>query len=50
MLDDGSRYLLWYATGDELAEVISPTELGDIMEAFDHYYVKLRWIDDPLQQ
>lgn len=32
---------------NRLAEIISPLELGDIMQAFDHYKLTIRWINDP---
>lgn len=46
LLDDGFRYLFYYATASQLAEVVSPTKLEDIMEAFDHYNEQLNWIDN----
>lgn len=50
LLDDGSRYLFWFGTSDEMAEIITPIKLKNIMTAFTFSVgLKLRWIDDPLK-
>lgn len=45
LLDDGSRYLLWYRISDEMAEIIKPVKLGDIMDAFAHDEVESKRVE-----
>lgn len=51
LLDDGFRYLFWFAISDKLAEITYPSKLEDLMETYTFHREKLKWkwVKDPLQ-
>lgn len=49
LLDDGSRYLFWYAICEKLARIVYPTQIGKIMKIFIFSgEMKLECIEDSL--